>query len=63
MFDDDPLASPLKRPVVTLDLMSIEDLEAKIEELKAQIAACEVAIVAKKKQRAAADAIFGGKTG
>jgi uncharacterized small protein (DUF1192 family) len=63
MFDDDPQASPLKRPVVTLDLMSIEELEAKIVDLRAQIAACETAIAAKKKQRAAADAIFGGKSG
>jgi uncharacterized small protein (DUF1192 family) len=61
MFDDEP--SPLKKPAVTLDLMSIEELEHRIEDLKVQIAACEAAIAAKKKQRAAADAVFGGKTG
>jgi uncharacterized small protein (DUF1192 family) len=59
MIDDDPFGSPLKRPVVTLDLMSIDELEAKIAALKEEIAACEKAIAAKRQQRAAADAIFG----
>lgn len=59
MIDDDPFGSPLKRPAVTLDLMSIDELEAKIETLKADIAACEAMIAAKRKQRAAADAVFG----
>jgi uncharacterized small protein (DUF1192 family) len=59
MIDDDPFGSPLKRPVVTLDLMSIDELEAKIVALKAEIEACEKAIAAKQNQRAAADAIFG----
>lgn len=58
MFDD---VSPLKPEVRTLDLMSIEELEAKIVALKADIAACEAAIASKQKQRAAADAIFGKK--
>jgi uncharacterized small protein (DUF1192 family) len=57
MFDDDQ--SPLRRPPMTLDLMSIEDLEAKIVALKAEIEACERMIAAKKSQRAAADAVFG----
>lgn len=61
MFDDEQ--SPLRKAPLTLDLMSVEELEHRIEDLKAQIAACETAIAAKKKQRAAADAIFGGKSG
>jgi uncharacterized small protein (DUF1192 family) len=58
MFDD---VSPLKPETRTLDLMSIEELEERIAVLKADIAACEIAIAAKQKQRAAADAIFGKK--
>lgn len=61
MFDDEQ--SPLKKAPLTLELMSVEELEHRIEDLKAQIAACEAAIAAKKKQRAAADAIFGRKSG
>ncbi|MDX2234678.1 MAG: DUF1192 family protein [Hyphomonadaceae bacterium] len=63
MPDDDPLASPLIRPAVTLDLMSIDELTAKIQALKAEIEACERMIAAKQKQRAAADAMFGSKDG
>ena len=61
MIDDDPFASPLKRPVVTLDLMSIDELEEKIVGLKAEIAACEDAIAAKRMQRDMADSVFGRK--
>jgi uncharacterized small protein (DUF1192 family) len=57
MIDDEP--SPLKRPVVTLDLMSIEELEARIAAAKADIEACEAMIASKRRQRAAADAVFG----
>jgi uncharacterized small protein (DUF1192 family) len=58
MFED---VSPLKPSPRTLDLMSIEELEERIETLKADIAACEAMIVSKRNQRAAADAIFGRK--
>ncbi|KAF0182018.1 MAG: hypothetical protein FD124_623 [Alphaproteobacteria bacterium] len=58
MFED---VSPLKPPTRSLDLMSIEELEERIEALKADIAACEAMIASKKNQRAAADAIFGRK--
>ena len=61
MFDDDPFASPLKKAPVTLDLMSIGDLEEKIVALKAEIAACEEAIASKRKQRDVADSVFGRK--
>lgn len=56
MFEE---PSPLKPEVRTHDLMSIEELEARIETLRVEIAACEQSIAAKRKQRAAADAIFG----
>lgn len=59
MIDDDPFGSPLKRPAVTLDLMSIDELQAKIQALKAEIEACEREIAAKQKQRTVADSIFG----
>lgn len=58
MFED---VSPLKPAARSLDLMSIEELEERIESLKADIAACEAMIASKKSQRAAADAIFGRK--
>jgi uncharacterized small protein (DUF1192 family) len=57
MIEDDP--SPLKRPAVTLDLMSIDELEEKIRVLKAEIEVCEREIAAKRKQRSLADAVFG----
>lgn len=59
MIEDDP--SPLKRPAVTLDLMSIDELEEKIRVLQADIAACEREIAAKRKQRSVADAVFRSK--
>ncbi len=58
MIEDDPFASPLKR-AVTLDLMSIDELEEKIRVLKGDIEACEREIAAKRKQRSVADAVFG----
>ena len=61
MIEDDPFPSPLKKAPVTLDLMSIGDLEEKIATLKAEIAACEEMIAAKRKQRDVADQVFGRK--
>ena len=61
MIDDDPFASPLKKAPVTLDLMSLGDLEAKIEALKAEIVACEEMIASKRRQRDVADQVFGRK--
>ena len=57
MIEDDP--SPLKRPAVKLDLMSIDELEEKIRVLKGEIEACEREIAAKRQQRSVADAVFG----
>ena len=64
MFDDDPFAPPVKKPVsleAQLENASIDELESRIERLKAEIAQCERAITAKRAQRAAADSVFGGR--
>lgn len=63
MFDDDPFAPAAKKALplaAQLEAASIEDLEARIERLKGEIAQCEQAIAAKRAQRAAADSVFGG---
>ena len=65
MFDDDPLAPPVKKPVsleAQLENASIEDLESRIERLKAEIIQCERAIAAKRAQREAADSVFGSRS-
>ena len=62
MFDDDPFAPPVKKPVsleAQLENASVEELEIRIERLKAEISQCERAIAAKRAQRAAADSVFG----
>ena len=64
MFEDDPFAPPVKKPVtleVQLENASIEELESRIERLKAEIVQCERAIAAKRAQRAAADSVFGAR--
>jgi uncharacterized small protein (DUF1192 family) len=60
MRDDDPFAKPEPR-VLPLAEMSIEDLEARILDLKAQIATCEDLISSKRASRSAADAFFSRK--
>ena len=63
MFDDDPFAPPARKPLSLqqqLENASVEELEARIEKLKAEIGMCEDAIRAKRAQRAAADSVFGG---
>jgi uncharacterized small protein (DUF1192 family) len=57
MLNDDP-ASPLMKAQPTLDMLSVEELEARIESLKAEIAACETMLAAKRRHRDAADAFF-----
>ena len=62
MFDDDPFAPPVKKPVsleAQLENASIDELETRIERLKAEIILCEKAIAAKRAQRAAANSVFG----
>jgi uncharacterized small protein (DUF1192 family) len=64
MFDDDPFAPPVKKPMALeaqLENASIDELEGRIERLKAEIALCERAIAAKRAQRAAADSVFGAR--
>ncbi len=64
MSDDDPFA-PIKKAMpleAQLEAASIDELEARIERLKREIAACEAAIVAKQAQRAAAESVFGGRS-
>ncbi|MFN4024389.1 MAG: DUF1192 family protein [Hyphomonas sp.] len=55
--DEEPV---LVRKAQALDQMSVRDLEVRIEQLKADIAACEAEIEKKKAQKRAADALFGG---
>ncbi len=65
MFDDDPFAPPVKKPMsleIQLENASIGDLEARIERLKAEIQLCENAIASKRAQRAAADSVFGARS-
>jgi len=62
MVDDDPFAPPVKKAVPLeqqLEVASIDELEFRIQKLKAEIALCEEAIVKKRAQRAAADSVFG----
>jgi uncharacterized small protein (DUF1192 family) len=55
--DEEPVL--IKRPQ-SLDQMSVAELEARIDQLKAEILACETEIERKKAQKRAADALFGG---
>ena len=64
MIDDDPFAPPVKKAVPLeqqLEVASIDELEFRIEKLKAEIRLCEAAITAKRKQREAADSVFGSR--
>lgn len=62
MVDDDPFAPPAKKAVPLqqqLEVASIDELEFRIQKLKAEIALCEEEIVKKRAQREAADSVFG----
>lgn len=64
MIDDDPFAPPVKKAVPLeqqLEVASVDELEFRIEKLKAEIALCEEAIAKKRAQRAAADSVFGSR--
>ena len=56
MFEDEPI--PEKK--LDLELFSVEELQERIEELKAEIAACEAELTKKQSHKSAADALFGG---
>ena len=57
MFDDDPFAPQLKKPR-PMELMSIDELEARIAALNEEIALCRRAIEAKEAQRNVAESLF-----
>lgn len=62
MVDDDPFAPPVKKAVPLeqqLEVASIDELEFRIQRLRAEIALCEDEITKKRAQRAAADSVFG----
>ena len=64
MFEDDPFAPPVKKPLslqAQLENASITELEARIERLRDEIGQCERAIQAKRAQREAADSVFGAR--
>ncbi len=64
MIEDDPFAPPAKKAVPLeqqLELASIDELEFRIEKLKAEIAQCETAIAKKRAQREAANSVFGSR--
>ena len=57
--DEEPLPRPLARlERLTLDMLGIEELNAYIDELKAEIARVEEDIGRKQSHRSAADAFF-----
>ena len=70
MFDEDPFAPPAKKPVsldAQLEIASIEELQDRIERLKAEIQLCEKAINAKRAAgldvSAAIDAVLAERKG
>lgn len=56
MFEEEPI--PEKK--LDLELFSVEELQERIEELKAEIVACEAELEKKQSHKSAADALFGG---
>lgn len=58
MLEDDPLTAKSK-PAAPLERLSIEELEARVRELKAEIEVCEALIARKRAHLAAADSVFG----
>lgn len=56
MFEDEPETEKK----IDLERLSVEDLQERIEELKAEIAACEAELNKKQSHKSAADALFGG---
>ena len=56
MFEDEPI--PVKK--LDLERLSVEELKERIEELQAEIAACEAELNKKQSHKSVADALFGG---
>lgn len=57
MFEDEPI--PEK--AIDLERLSVEELQERIETLKAEILACETELQKKQSHKSAADALFGGE--
>jgi uncharacterized small protein (DUF1192 family) len=55
---DDPDPKPKKVTPIDLSLLSIEDLQTRIEEYQSEISRMEEAIKAKQSQRAVAEDLF-----
>lgn len=61
-IEDEPGADARRQAAAAaqpLEQMSIEELEARVATLRAEIAKCEALIAAKRSHRSAADALFG----
>ncbi|MEL6725301.1 MAG: DUF1192 domain-containing protein [Pseudomonadota bacterium] len=56
MFEEEPI--PEKK--LDLERLSVEELQDRIEALKAEILACEAELDKKQSHKSAADALFGG---
>ncbi len=56
MFEEEQVP---EKPI-DLERLSVEDLQERIETLKAEIAACETELNKKQSHKSAADALFGG---
>ncbi|MEE9381353.1 MAG: DUF1192 family protein [Hyphomonadaceae bacterium] len=50
-------SGPADRPI---DRMSVDELNLRLKELKAETAACEAELAKKKAHKSAADGLFGG---
>jgi uncharacterized small protein (DUF1192 family) len=61
MFEDDAL-SRRPKPEARLETLSIEELSARVERLKSEIAACEAAIAEKRSHQQAAASVFRTKS-
>jgi len=51
---------PIPEKPVDLERLSVDELNQRIEDLKAEIAACEAELNRKSAHKSAADALFGG---
>lgn len=60
MMEEDT-QSPLKPPVITLENLSIAELEMRIARLRQEILDCEAVLETKRSHRSAADQLFGGR--
>ncbi len=57
MFEEETVP---EKPI-DLELLSVDDLQARIEVLKTQIIACETELAKKQSHKSAADALFNGE--